>query len=66
MLWLLNVVLTPLLIGLTLMFLFLGIIYACANYPEYVAIGIYVVVFLGLSWCVGILTMGWFIKIFNL
>lgn len=66
MLWLLSVILTPLLIGLTLVLLFLGIIYVCANYPEYLTIGISVVVFLLLSWFVGILTMGWFIEIFNL
>ena len=66
MLWLLSVILTPLLIGLTLVLLFLGIIYVCTNYPEYLVIGISVVVFLLLSWFVGILTMGWFIEIFNL
>ena len=59
-------ILIPMLVGMIILLLFLGLIYAWANYPEYVIIGLCAILFLALSWFVGIVILDWIIEIFNL
>ena len=59
-------ILVPMLIGVIIMALFLGLIYAWANYPEYVIGVLLLILYLALSWFVGIVILGWIIEIFNL
>lgn len=59
-------ILIPMLVGMIILLLFLGIIYAWANYPEYVIVSLGVILFLALSWFIGIVVIGWIIELFNL
>ena len=59
-------ILIPMLVGMIILLLFLGLIYAWANYPEYVIVGLCAILFLALSWFVGVVILGWIIEIFNL
>ena len=59
-------ILIPMLVGMIILLLFLGIIYAWANYPEYVIASLSVILFLALSWFIGIVVIGWIIELFNL
>ena len=59
-------ILIPMLVGMIILLLFLGLIYAWAKYPEYVIIGLCAILFLALSWFVGIVILDWIIEIFNL
>lgn len=59
-------ILIPMLVGMIILLLFLGIIYAWANYPEYVIASLGVILFLALSWFIGIVAIGWIIELFNL
>lgn len=59
-------ILIPMLVGMIILLLFLGIIYAWANYPEYVIASLSVILFLALSWFIGIVAIGWIIELFNL
>ena len=59
-------ILVPMLIGVIIMALFLGLIYAWANYPEYVIGVLLLILYLALSWFVGIVILDWIIEIFNL
>ena len=59
-------ILIPMLVGMIILLLFLGLIYAWANYPEYVIVGLCAILFLALSWFVGIVILGWIIELFNL
>ena len=49
-----------------ILLLFLGLIYAWANYPECVIVSLGVILFLALSWFIGIVVIGWIIELFNL
>ena len=59
-------ILLPMLVGMILVILFLGLIYVWANYPEYVIASLSVILFLALSWFIGIVAIGWIIELFNL
>ena len=59
-------ILVPMLIGMIIMALFLGLIYAWANYPEYVIAVLLLIMCLALSWFIGIVILDWIIEIFNL
>lgn len=59
-------ILIPMLVGMIILLLFLGLIYAWANYPECVIVGLCAILFLALSWFVGIVILDWIIEIFNL
>ena len=59
-------ILLPMLVGMILVILFLGLIYVWANYPEYVIVSLGVILFLALSWFIGIVVIGWIIELFNL
>ena len=59
-------ILIPMLVGMIILLLFLGLIYAWANYPEYVIAVLLLILYLALSWFIGIVILGWIIEIFNL
>ena len=59
-------ILLPMLVGMILVILFLGLIYVWAIYPEYVIVSLGVILFLALSWFIGIVVIGWIIELFNL
>ena len=59
-------ILLPMLVGMILVILFLGLIYIWANYPEYAIASLGVILFLALSWFIGIVVIGWIIELFNL
>lgn len=59
-------ILIPMLVGMIIVLLFLGLIYVWANYPEYVIVSLGVILFLALSWFIGIVVIGWIIELFNL
>ena len=59
-------ILIPMLVGMIILLLFLGLIYAWANYPEYVIVGLCAILFLALSWFIGVVILGLVIEMFNL